>query len=150
MKQYRRTTSGWLISQDPCFCLLLQGSGIAQASPRRGGASGTSPPKKAYDACDLADPWKVYDPSDLAASDRTVADHLIGMWVKATAATILPSDGTLPSTTTIGLCEGWNLIGLESRDRPRSAGRRPRTQSEESPQVVAGTQRCDWLEVWKP
>ena len=49
MKRYRRTTSCWLISQTLCFCLLLQGSGIAEASPRRG-ANGTSslPPKKTF------------------------------------------------------------------------------------------------------
>ncbi len=40
MKHYRRTTSCWLISQALCFCLLLQGSGIAQALPL--------PPKKIF------------------------------------------------------------------------------------------------------
>ncbi len=40
MKHYRRTTSCWLISQALCFCLLLQGSGIAQALPL--------PPKKTF------------------------------------------------------------------------------------------------------
>ncbi len=66
----------------------------------------------AYNACDLADPWKVYDPADSAASDLTVVDPKIGMWVEATAAAVLPSAGTLPPTTTIELCEGWNLIGF--------------------------------------
>ena len=67
---------------------------------------------EAYDACDLADPWKLYDPADAAASDLTVADHRIGMWVKADAPAVLPSDGTLPATTSIDLCAGWNLIGF--------------------------------------
>ncbi len=66
----------------------------------------------AHDACDLADPWKVYDPAAPAASDLTVVDHKIGMWVSATGAAALPSDGILPATTTIELCEGWNLIGF--------------------------------------
>ncbi len=33
MQHFRRSTSSWLISQALCFCLLLQGSGIAQALP---------------------------------------------------------------------------------------------------------------------
>ncbi|MCP3998104.1 MAG: RHS repeat protein, partial [bacterium] len=68
------------------------------------------------DACDLTDPWKVYDPADPAASDLTAVDHEIGMWVSATAADVLPSDGTLPATTTIELCEGWNLIGFPTAE----------------------------------
>ncbi len=49
MQHYLRSTSSWLISQALCFCLLLQGSGIAQASPRRG-TNGTSPlpPKQSF------------------------------------------------------------------------------------------------------
>ncbi len=34
------------------------------------------------------------------------------MWVTATAPTLLPVSGTLPATTTIELCDGWNLIGF--------------------------------------
>ncbi|MCP3996384.1 MAG: hypothetical protein GY722_15200, partial [bacterium] len=67
---------------------------------------------EAYDACDVADPWKEYDPSDPAASDLAAVDHRIGMWVKANAAAVLPSDGTMPAATTLELCEGWNLIGF--------------------------------------
>ena len=32
------------------------------------------------------------------------------MWVEAASGVLLPSAGTLPATTTIELCEGWNLI----------------------------------------
>ncbi len=67
---------------------------------------------KAFDACDPSDPWKVYDPNDPAASDLTAVDPRIGMWVKATSAATLTSEGTLPAATTIELCEGWNLIGF--------------------------------------
>ena len=66
----------------------------------------------AHDACDPADPWKLYDPSDPAASDLTVLDHRRGFWIEATSAVDLPSDGTLPATTTFELCTGWNLIGM--------------------------------------
>ncbi|MCP4117408.1 MAG: hypothetical protein GY737_18845, partial [Desulfobacteraceae bacterium] len=67
---------------------------------------------EAFDACDLADSWKYYDPADPAASSLIAIDHTMGLWVKATAATLLPVAGTLPATTTIELCEGWNLIGF--------------------------------------
>ncbi|MBV7330995.1 hypothetical protein KFU94_22695 [Chloroflexi bacterium TSY] len=66
----------------------------------------------AYDACDTVDPWKQYDPADPPSSDLTTIDHKIGFWIEATAAVTLPLTGTIPPTTTIELCEGWNLIGL--------------------------------------
>ncbi len=65
-----------------------------------------------HDACDTADPWKVYDPNDPAASDLTALDHRMGFWADATLPVDLLSDGTLPATTTFELCEGWNLIGF--------------------------------------
>ena len=65
-----------------------------------------------YDTCDTSDPEKVYDPTDPAASDLTVVDHRVGLWVAPTTATVLPSDGTLPASTSIDLCVGWNLIGF--------------------------------------
>ncbi len=40
MRHYRQTTAFQLTSQALCFCLLLQGSGIAQALPR--------PPEKTF------------------------------------------------------------------------------------------------------
>lgn len=64
-----------------------------------------------YNACDPADPWKVYDPDDPAASDLTAIDHRIGFWIHMTAAAILTVSGSKPVSTTIRLCEGWNLIG---------------------------------------
>ncbi len=67
---------------------------------------------EAYDACDTADPEKVYDPADPAGSDLNAVDHRMGLWVAPTVATVLPSDGTLPASTTIDLCVGWNLIGF--------------------------------------
>ncbi len=67
-----------------------------------------------YNCCDATDPWKVYDPNDLAASDLTTIDVEQGLLIDATAAVSLPSDGTLPDSTTIQLCTGWNLIGFPS------------------------------------
>ncbi len=66
--------------------------------------------------CGARGPWLSYDPADAAGSDFTTVDHEIGMWVSATAATLLPVSGTLPATTTIELCEGWNLIGFPAAD----------------------------------
>ena len=33
----------------------------------------------AYDGCDAADPWKLYDPADPASSDLTTIDHRMGI-----------------------------------------------------------------------
>ena len=71
------------------------------------------------DVCDTADPWKTYDPVDPAASDLTAVTPGLGLWVKVNAATILPLTGTLPATTSIALCQGWNHIGFPA-DQPRA------------------------------
>lgn len=66
----------------------------------------------AYDGCDTADPWKLYDPANPGASDLTRIDHRIGFWIQATATVTLPLAGREPPTTTQQLCTGWNLIGM--------------------------------------
>jgi RHS repeat-associated protein len=66
----------------------------------------------AYDACDPADPWKVYDPTDPAGSDLQSVDEHIGLWVDAASDASLPAPGAPPLGTTIHLCTGWNLIGF--------------------------------------
>ncbi|MFQ5858194.1 MAG: hypothetical protein ACE5LU_21535 [Anaerolineae bacterium] len=66
----------------------------------------------AYAGCDAADPWKLYDPAaPPPASDLTVIDHRIGFWIEMTAQATLSVDGTKPTSTSIQLCQGWNLIG---------------------------------------
>ena len=74
---------------------------------------------EAHDACDVNDPWKLYDPADAAASDLTAVTPAMGLWVKVTAATVLPLAGALPATTDIALCQGWNHIGFPA-DQPRA------------------------------
>ena len=74
---------------------------------------------EAHDVCDAADPWKLYDPADAAASDLTAVTPAMGLWVKVTAATVLPLAGTLPATTDVALCQGWNHIGFPA-DQPRA------------------------------
>lgn len=65
----------------------------------------------AYDACDLADPWKLYDPTAPVASDLTVIDHRIGFWIHMLTADTLTVSGSVPASTDIQICTGWNLIG---------------------------------------
>lgn len=72
-----------------------------------------------YDACDTADPWKVYDPADPARSDLAAVNPRAGLWIEASGAAALPAAGSAPAATTIHLCPGWNLIGFPA-DEPRS------------------------------
>jgi RHS repeat-associated protein len=65
----------------------------------------------AYDACDTADPWKVWDPSNPSGNDLTAVTPQMGLWAEVPAALVLPVAGSEPATTTIHLCPGWNLIG---------------------------------------
>jgi len=79
----------------------------------------------AHDVCDQDDEdgWQIYDPTDPASSDLLDVDPTQGLWIEATAPAVLPSDGTLPATTSWQLCQGWNLIGFPAaQPRPvRSA-----------------------------
>jgi hypothetical protein len=69
----------------------------------------------AYDACDVADPWKKYDPTAPPfVNDLTSIDVQHGYWIQATGVVNLPLAGALPGTTSIPLCLGWNLIGYPS------------------------------------
>lgn len=79
------------------------------------GPLGTSLRKAfAYDACDAADPWKVYDPADPAGSDLAQVDERAGLWLDMAQGAPLPSPGPAPLSATIHLCPGWNLIGFPS------------------------------------
>jgi len=70
----------------------------------------------AYDACDSADPWKLYDPAS-STNDLTSIDPTKGFWIEMTAPGVLIVDGTLPVNPSIQLCAGWNLVGYP-RDTP--------------------------------
>ncbi|MDT8381827.1 MAG: putative Ig domain-containing protein, partial [Brevefilum sp.] len=60
---------------------------------------------------DPNDPWLLYDPAALYASDLTDIDHSMGFWIKMAAADTLVITGTQPETTSISLTTGWNLVG---------------------------------------
>lgn len=73
----------------------------------------------AFDGCDAADSWKIYDPSAPGfVNDLGNIDVTMGLEIEMnTPATLAVSD-TAPASTDIPLCAGWNLIGypsLESR-----------------------------------
>ncbi len=69
----------------------------------------------AFQGCDAADPWKLYDP-DLPATvnDLNQIDVTMGLWVKMNSPDTLAVAGSEPARTDIPLCAGWNLVGYPS------------------------------------
>ncbi len=65
-----------------------------------------------HDACDAADPWKLYDPENPEASDLEAIDPTTGLWLEATLPVDLLPEGELPASVTFELCTGWNLVGF--------------------------------------
>lgn len=81
-----------------------QGSGVSQVF--------------VFDACDAADPWKVWDAANPADGDLASLDPAKGLWVESSSGATLPAAEPL-STVTLHLCQGWNLIGYPlDRARP--------------------------------
>jgi hypothetical protein len=69
----------------------------------------------AYDACDVTDHWKVFNPDVPApVNDLTNVGVTAGYWIKISSPGTLSLSGTHPLTTVITLCPGWNLIGYPS------------------------------------
>lgn len=70
----------------------------------------------AYQACDTADPWKKYTPTASLPflNDLKALTVQQGLWVRATSAAWWTVSGAAPTTTSIPLCTGWNLIGYPS------------------------------------
>lgn len=65
-----------------------------------------------HDACDAADPWKKYDPAAPPfVNDLVSIGAGRGLWILATADTILTITGTIPPSLDMTLCSGANLIG---------------------------------------
>jgi hypothetical protein len=76
----------------------------------------------AYDACDSADPWKLFNPtlpSELV--DLTSVNTTQGYWIKMAVPDTLTINGTYSLQTSIALCPGWNLVGYPSIT-PRPVG----------------------------
>ena len=69
----------------------------------------------AYDGCNTADPWKRYDPTaPPMANDLTSIDIRAGLWIQTNADVTWTVTGTAPTTLTVPLCKGQNLIGYPS------------------------------------
>ena len=68
-----------------------------------------------YDGCDSADPWKRYDPTaPPLANDLTSIDVRAGLWIQTNADVTWTVTGTAPTSLTVPLCKGQNLIGYPS------------------------------------
>ena len=69
----------------------------------------------AYNACDVADSWKKYDPNAPPfANDLSDIDIGAGLWIHMTAADRLELSQRAANPSTIPLCTGWNLVGYPS------------------------------------
>lgn len=66
----------------------------------------------AYDGCDQADPWKLYDPAaPPVVNDLTRLDYTQGFWIDMQVADTLEISGTARTRASFPLCAGWNLVG---------------------------------------
>lgn len=64
-----------------------------------------------YNGCDIADPWKKYDPAaPLFANDLTQLQATQGFWIKVSTPASLAVSGSIPVSVTQSLCAGWNLV----------------------------------------
>jgi hypothetical protein len=52
-----------------------------------------------------------YDPNNPSGSSLTTIDEKHGYWINMSNQDTLVVSGTVPSSTTIPLCTGWNMIG---------------------------------------
>jgi hypothetical protein len=69
----------------------------------------------AYDGCNATSSWRKYDPyAPPFANSLTDLDEMVGFWVHMTITDTLTVTGTVPGTTTISMCTGWNLVGYPS------------------------------------
>jgi len=69
----------------------------------------------AYNASDTSSPWKRYLVGAPTGNDLTDMGPSSGYWIKMNVSTAtLTVTGTSPSSTSIPLVSGWNLIGYPS------------------------------------
>ena len=66
-----------------------------------------------FDPLDAASPWKSYVPG--RGRDSLLGlDNTMGFWINITAACAFTPGGTAPSTTSVLLYQGWNMVGYPS------------------------------------
>ncbi|MEM7130086.1 MAG: RHS repeat-associated core domain-containing protein [Chloroflexota bacterium] len=100
----------------------------------------------AYDGCDAAAPWKLYDPNDAAASDLTAITPAMGLWINMTASDVLEVAGTALTGIEIPICTGWNLIGYPVSDSFPVAGALSSIDGQYS--LVFGWENADLQDPW--
>jgi len=70
---------------------------------------------KYYDTTDIMDHWKTYRPG-ASTHDLMDIDHTMGFWIKITEPGVnLTVKGIIPTSTTIPLYAGWNLVGYPTQ-----------------------------------
>ncbi len=67
-----------------------------------------------YNSSDFQDPWKQYKVDKPFGNDLKDLDHTMGLWIYMKEDDILVITGELPTSTTITLKKGWNLVGYPS------------------------------------
>ncbi len=72
-----------------------------------------------FSSTDKADPWKSYRPG-ATSNDLTAIDHKMAVWIRATSACMLTVYGDRPTSTSIQLYAGWNLVGYPTQDTTRT------------------------------
>jgi hypothetical protein len=66
-----------------------------------------------YDASDIADPWKMYNPSK-PTNDLLKVNYSMALWISVQSDTDLLVVGKVPTTASINLLQGWNFVGYAS------------------------------------
>ena len=100
----------------------------------------------AYNASDTADPWKYYAPGD-PWSDLSNIDEKMGFWIKMNCDDTLFNTGTVPTSTSIDLEIGWNLIGYPSSTEKPIADALSSIQGNYS--IVWAYNASDTADPWK-
>ncbi len=67
-----------------------------------------------YDAFDAIDPWKSHTSFKPYQGDFQTVNTKMGIWVNVLSAGYFTVAGTVPTSTSIQLISGWNLIGYPS------------------------------------
>lgn len=67
-----------------------------------------------YNSSDFQDPWKQYKVDKPFGNDLKEVNHTMGLWIYMKEDDILVITGELPTSTTITLRKGWNLVGYPS------------------------------------
>ncbi len=100
-------TSGWNLISIP---LEMAGSSVEDVLSS---ISGSWSVVKYYDSSDTADPWKTFRVGS-QSNDLSDIDGTMGVWVHATGNCTLTVSGQEPTSSSITLIAGWNLVGYPS------------------------------------